>query len=111
MATLACQLNLLLVHGRYLVNKEYYSQVLCENRSKPDLECEGRCALQKELNEEQTSPRHNATFPEYKLECIPTAPLSAWPLQLWLPTDCCFAPLNEPVAVQYFPIELQPPEA
>ena len=35
----------------YELRKEYISEVLCINREKPDLECEGSCILTKKLNE------------------------------------------------------------
>lgn len=33
----------------YIVNYEYISQVLCENKEKPKLQCNGKCHLMKEL--------------------------------------------------------------
>ncbi len=33
----------------YLINFQYFSKVLCENMSKPELECNGKCHLMKEL--------------------------------------------------------------
>lgn len=33
----------------YVVNYDYISQVLCENKAIPDLECNGKCHLMKEL--------------------------------------------------------------
>lgn len=33
----------------YVVNYEYISKVLCENKAKPELECNGKCQLMKEL--------------------------------------------------------------
>ncbi len=33
----------------YIVNYEYISTVLCENKDKPELECCGKCHLKKEL--------------------------------------------------------------
>ena len=33
----------------YHLNKEYISQKLCENRSKPELHCNGHCYLSKQL--------------------------------------------------------------
>ena len=43
----------------YAVNKEYIANVLCENKSKPQMHCNGKCHLNKELtkagNEESKS--------------------------------------------------------
>jgi hypothetical protein len=33
----------------YVVNYDYISQVLCENKAKPQMHCNGKCHLMKEL--------------------------------------------------------------
>jgi hypothetical protein len=33
----------------YIVNYDYISNVLCENKAKPELKCNGKCHLIKEL--------------------------------------------------------------
>ena len=33
----------------YIVNYDYISKVLCENKAKPQLKCNGKCHLMKEL--------------------------------------------------------------
>ena len=33
----------------YIVNYDYISKVLCENKDKPELKCNGKCHLKKEL--------------------------------------------------------------
>ena len=33
----------------YVVNYDYISKVLCENKAKPELKCNGKCHLMKEL--------------------------------------------------------------
>ena len=33
----------------YLLNKDYIAQNLCENNDKPELQCEGKCHLTKQL--------------------------------------------------------------
>jgi len=35
----------------YLARYSYYAEVLCENRDKPEMECNGKCALMKNLQE------------------------------------------------------------
>ncbi|GAB3554696.1 hypothetical protein [Spirosoma fluminis] len=37
----------------YQVNKAYIARVLCENRSKPELHCDGKCYLAKKLKTQQ----------------------------------------------------------
>lgn len=33
----------------YMVNYDYISKVLCENKAKPELKCNGKCHLMKEM--------------------------------------------------------------
>ncbi len=44
----------------YMVNYDYISTVLCENVDKPQLECNGKCHLAKELDKtlETKAPAH-----------------------------------------------------
>ncbi|UFH56641.1 hypothetical protein [Spirosoma sp. KNUC1025] len=37
----------------YQVNKDYIARVLCENRDKPQLHCDGQCYLAKKLKAQQ----------------------------------------------------------
>ena len=37
----------------YHLNKEYIARVLCENRNKPQLHCDGQCYLAKQLKARQ----------------------------------------------------------
>ncbi len=37
----------------YQLNKDYIARVLCENRDKPQLHCDGKCYLAKRLKEQQ----------------------------------------------------------
>ena len=33
----------------YLIQKDYYANTLCENKSRPSLKCQGKCALKKQI--------------------------------------------------------------
>lgn len=49
----------LVVYANYLVNKEYIATTLCENREMPEMKCDGKCYLRKQLqqhHEEKESP-------------------------------------------------------
>jgi hypothetical protein len=37
----------------YEVNRDYIAKNLCENRNKPQMHCNGKCHLNKELKEQQ----------------------------------------------------------
>lgn len=43
-------------HANYWMNRDYISSVLCENKDNPELDCEGKCHLVKEINKETSSP-------------------------------------------------------
>ena len=45
----------------YQVNYEYISKVLCVNKDKPKLECNGKCHLKKELKKQTESDSENPT--------------------------------------------------
>lgn len=53
--------SVILVH--YLINKNYYATVLCENKAKPKMNCHGKCHIMKEMKEQE------------KREQSPTAPI------------------------------------
>ena len=49
-----------LVH--YALNKDYVAKVLCENKNKPKMHCNGKCHLKKQLKEQdkkENSPVNN----------------------------------------------------
>jgi hypothetical protein len=45
----------------YIINYEYISTQLCENKAKPELKCNGKCHLKKELAKEakKENPKSN----------------------------------------------------
>jgi hypothetical protein len=52
----------LIVVAKYSLNKDFISTVLCENKAKPILKCNGKCHLKKELQKEEkkeNSPSNN----------------------------------------------------
>ncbi len=49
----------LLLVGNYLVNKDFIAQNYCENKARPELHCEGKCHLKKQLNKEEKSEKAN----------------------------------------------------
>jgi hypothetical protein len=61
--------SLLIVAG-YEINKEYISNFLCINRSKPEKKCNGKCHLNKELKNEQEKEKKSATSKIEKQEIV-----------------------------------------
>lgn len=48
-----------LVYAQYLLNREFIAATLCENRDMPEMQCDGKCYLRKQLqqhHEEKDSP-------------------------------------------------------
>lgn len=45
----------------YIVNYEYISTVLCENKDKPELKCCGKCHLKKELANASEGEKPNSS--------------------------------------------------
>lgn len=43
----------------YLLNKEYIAKVLCINRDKPEMHCNGKCHLAKQLKAQEEGERGN----------------------------------------------------
>ena len=60
----------------YYANYEYIANVLCENRDKPYLECNGKCYLQKQLKEvNHDNHDHKSTIPQISLKDYPISPI------------------------------------
>lgn len=58
----------------YKANKDYIAKALCENRTKPELQCKGKCYLKKQLektedgeNDKQSSQSETIQFVSYAL--------------------------------------------
>lgn len=60
----------------YQVNKDYIASVLCENRNKPELACNGKCYLAKEVKGSQ--PHHKDSHQH----APPQIDLSKYPVSL-----------------------------
>jgi len=53
----------------YHANYNYIANVLCENRGKPYLECNGKCYLEKQLNKiNHDNHEHKSTIPPINLK-------------------------------------------
>ena len=60
----------------YYANYDYIANVLCENRYKPYLECNGKCYLEKQLNKaNHTDHDHKSAIPQIDLEKYPVSPV------------------------------------
>ncbi len=48
--------------ANYYINFQYYAEVLCDNKDKPELQCNGQCHLKEELK--QTENNNDENMPE-----------------------------------------------
>lgn len=57
----------------YNINKEYVAATLCENKDKPELDCEGQCFLEKKLAqvENEQDGENNLPSKEFKTKLPP----------------------------------------
>lgn len=56
------------VVSHYVVQYERYSQELCENLDKPELACNGKCQLMKELKETEANGPVAPVLPQFQLK-------------------------------------------
>lgn len=64
---LSCQCVLKLsIYAWFELNQEYIAATLCENKSRPELVCCGKCVLSKRLNSADGTDRNNPKHPAPK---------------------------------------------
>jgi hypothetical protein len=58
-----------IIISSFNLNSDYYKNERCENKSRPELKCEGKCQLKKELEQESQSQKEpvNSSKSELKL--------------------------------------------
>lgn len=60
----------------YHANYDYIANVLCENRDKPYLECNGKCYLEKQLKKANHGDHdHKSTIPSINFDDYPISPV------------------------------------
>ena len=60
----------------YHANFNYIATVLCENKDKPSLNCNGKCYLKKQLKKiNHDSHDHKSTIPQINFDDYPISPL------------------------------------
>ncbi|MCK5816046.1 MAG: hypothetical protein KAH07_08890 [Flavobacteriaceae bacterium] len=65
----------------YNLNKEYIASVLCENRDRPQLACNGKCYLDKKIKESKEHS-HNHSAPQIDLSKYPVSPVNCFAYQI-----------------------------
>ncbi len=67
----------------YYANYDYIATILCENKDKPYLECNGKCYLQKQLNEvNHSNHEHKSTVPQINFDDYPISPIVEFSYEL-----------------------------
>ena len=58
----------------YVLHKNYYAEILCENKKKPKMHCEGKCHLKKEIKEKEnnnSNPNPSQPIPKTEIDIFP----------------------------------------
>lgn len=58
-----------LILAEYMLNQEYIARVLCVNKAKPELACNGQCHLMKQM-EKETKKEQNGNAVKDKYEVV-----------------------------------------
>jgi hypothetical protein len=61
--------NQFVIMLEYKINFSYVANVLCENRDKPEMHCNGKCHLRKQLEKDQQQ-ENNGTSGKEKFEVV-----------------------------------------
>lgn len=59
------------IRGAYLLNKDFIARVLCINKEKPKMQCEGKCYLSKKLKEQEQQDQQAPHLKKEKYEVQP----------------------------------------
>ena len=54
----------------YVINYEYISKVLCENKDKPKLNCNGKCHLAKQFAKQDKQEKSTSETQKFKVETL-----------------------------------------
>jgi len=67
----------------YHSNYDYIANVLCENRDRPYLECNGKCYLEKQLKKtNHENHEHKSTVPQINFDDYPISPLGQYSYEI-----------------------------
>ena len=67
----------------YHANYNYIANVLCENKDRPYLECNGKCYLEKQLKKVNHSNHdHKSTIPPINFDDYPISPVDQFSYQI-----------------------------
>jgi hypothetical protein len=83
LAMISSNLSTLFVYAEFKVNQKYIAAALCENKDKPQLNCQGKCYLMKKLKEAEDKEKKQENNAQkkgvYDLFFITTTDLASLP--------------------------------
>ncbi|WP_456463913.1 hypothetical protein [Lutibacter sp.] len=97
----------------YYANYDYIASVLCENRDKPYLACNGKCYLEKQLNKvNHDNHDHKSTIPQIDFDKYPVSPIGQFSYQFKNINELNFERLFilKNTSQDYFSSILKPPQ-
>ncbi|WPQ62907.1 hypothetical protein SIO70_31585 [Chitinophaga sancti] len=99
-----------LIMLEYKVNQDYIASVLCENKDKPEMHCNGKCQLKKQLERDQQQ-QNNGTAGKEKYEVSYIDDLYSYDFRSYAPSSPLIAYYQS--SVPYTPLSdtFRPPQA
>jgi len=112
LALISSNLSSLFVYAEFKTNQKYIAAVLCENKDKPQLNCQGKCYLMKKLKEAEDKEKKQENTSQkkaaYDLFFIARMEQVALPVILTVKVQ----PVNSNIGLSTFDSEiLHPPPA
>jgi hypothetical protein len=80
---------------KYKIDQAYIARVLCENRAKPEVQCNGKCYLRKQLQKDEQQ-QNNGTSGKEKYEVVYTDMLPVFDLTPLAPSTLLIAYYQDP---------------
>ncbi|MVT10843.1 hypothetical protein [Chitinophaga tropicalis] len=80
---------------KYKIDQAYIARVLCENRNKPDMHCNGKCYLRKQLQKDEQQ-QNNGTTGKEKYEVVYADALQTFNLAPLAPYSFIIAYYQDP---------------
>jgi len=62
----------------YEANKAYVAKELCENKARPQMKCNGKCYLRKQLNKTENNQQQNQQSKQSQTEAVEFLPVTAF---------------------------------
>jgi hypothetical protein len=96
----------------YVARYDYYATVLCENQDRPELSCNGKCAMMENLRETENQDQPQApSMPQFRQQEMPSElPIGELSLQFFgRATRVALVPLKLIIPEPLIVVEVKPP--